>query len=104
MIHEIATISVKPGTEAAFEAAVTLAAPLFRRSKGCRSLRLARSIERPQSYHLVIGWDTVEDHMETFRNSAEMAEWRGIINDYLAAAPDVQHYENVHADLLSAFS
>ena len=103
MIHEIATIRVKSGTEAAFEAAVSLAAPLFRRSPGCRTMRLTRSIEQPQSYHLVVGWDTVEDHMEGFRNSPEMIEWRALISDYLAAPPEVQHYENIHPDLLSAF-
>jgi hypothetical protein len=36
VIHEIAHIDVKPGQEAAFEAGVAAAAPLFRRAQGCQ--------------------------------------------------------------------
>ena len=49
MILEIAQIDVKPGTEAEFEAGVKKALPIFRRAKGCRSLTLQRSIEKPVS-------------------------------------------------------
>ena len=53
MITEIVDIEVKPGEEAAFEAAVAQAIPVFRRSKGCRGMELARTIERPSKYRLV---------------------------------------------------
>ena len=40
MITEIVEIEVKPGEEAAFEAGVAQAIPLFRRFKGCRGMEL----------------------------------------------------------------
>ena len=91
MIFEIATIAVKAGSEAAFESAVTEALPLFRRARGCESLHLERCIEEPNRYRLVVGWATVEDHMEGFRNSPDFAAWRALVADTFEAPPSVEH-------------
>ena len=66
MITEIAQIDVKPGTEAEFEKGVKQAVPIFQRAKGCRSMELRRSIEKPSRYRLFVGWDTVENHTNDF--------------------------------------
>jgi quinol monooxygenase YgiN len=99
VIYEVATIEVIAGQEQAFEAAVAQAAPHFRKSKGCRSLALHRGIERPSVYKLVVGWDTVDDHMVTFRNSPEFQEWRRLASPFFASPPQVEH----QAVALSAF-
>lgn len=91
MIFEIAEIEAKPGAEAALEAAVAEAAPLFKRAKGCHSLKLERVIERPSFYRLVVGWETVEDHMVHFRESADFQEWRRLAGPHFAAPPRVEH-------------
>ena len=55
MIYEIAEIEVKPGEEAAFEAGVQKAAPLFERAKGCKGMELQRTIElQPDNWHAQI--------------------------------------------------
>ena len=95
MIFEIAAIEVKTGSQASFEAAVAEAAPLFRRARGCHSLRLERVIEVPTRYRLVVGWETVEDHMVGFRNSEDFARWRALIGDSIASPPVVEHSEIV---------
>lgn len=95
MIFEIAEIDVKPGSEAAFEAAVAAAAPHFKDSKGCRSMRLERGIESPQSYRLVVGWDSVDDHMVGFRESPAFPIWRGLVGPHFASPPRVGHVETV---------
>jgi heme-degrading monooxygenase HmoA len=91
MIFEIARIEVKAGAEEEFEAAVAEGLNLFRRAKGCRSLRLERSIEIPSRYRLVIGWDTIENHMVDFRDSADFQTWRALVGHTLAALPTVEH-------------
>lgn len=91
MIYEIAEIDVRPGEEAPFEAAVAQAAPHFKKAKGCRSLELQRTVERPSTYRLFIGWDSVEDHTASFRNSAQFQEWRRLAGPYFAAPPRVEH-------------
>lgn len=91
MIYEIATIEVREGDEAAFEAAVTQAVEIFRRASGCRSMNLERGIEHPARYRLVVGWDRIEDHMEIFRTSAGFQQWRALVGRYFANAPEVEH-------------
>jgi quinol monooxygenase YgiN len=95
MITEIAQIDVKPGTEAEFEKGVKQAVPIFKRAKGCRSMELRRSTEKPSRYRLFIGWDTVENHTIDFRGSADFQEWRKLVAHCFAAPPDVEHVTEV---------
>ncbi|MDF2640356.1 MAG: Antibiotic biosynthesis monooxygenase [Novosphingobium lindaniclasticum] len=95
MIHEIAEIEVLAGSEEAFEAGVAAAAPHFRAAKGCRSLKLERSIENPGRYRLVVGWDSVEDHLVTFRESDGFKQWRDLAGPYFASPPRVEHVVTV---------
>jgi quinol monooxygenase YgiN len=97
MIYEIAELYIKPDDHAAFLAAVAQAVPLFRRAQGCVSMRLERCIELPDTYHLVVGWQTVDDHMVTFRNSADFQEWRRLVGGHFALPPKVEHFETVVA-------
>jgi heme-degrading monooxygenase HmoA len=91
MFYEIAQITVKPGRESDFEAGVRQALPLFRRAKGCRGLELQRSVEKPARYRLAIRWETVENHMVDFRQSADFQEWRRLVGDCFEGAPEVEH-------------
>lgn len=95
MIYEIAELQIQPGTNAAFEAAVKEAVPLFKRSKGCQALRLERIIERPDTYHLVVEWETLESHTVDFRGSEEFQAWRGLVGGFFAQPPKVEHTETV---------
>jgi heme-degrading monooxygenase HmoA len=95
MIYEIATIQIKPGVHAEFEAAIAAAVPLFQRSRGCQSLRLERSIEQPDSYKLVIGWATLEDHTVHFRASAELEEFRRLAGGFVAGPSQMEHVQVV---------
>jgi len=91
MVLEIAQIDVKPGLEAEFEAGVKKAAPLFKRAKGCTSLSLQRSVEKPGRFRLFIGWETVENHTVDFRGSADFQEWRKLVGHCFATPPEVEH-------------
>ena len=95
MITEIAQIEVKPGTEKDFEAAVAKARPLFLRAKGGRGIELHRSIEKPTRYRLLAKWDTLENHTVDFRGSEDFQAWRGLVGQYFASPPEVEHTETV---------
>jgi heme-degrading monooxygenase HmoA len=97
MIYEIAEITIKAGTQAAFEAAVGEAVPLFQRAKGCLSMRLEHGIESSEDYRLVIGWDSVDDHLIGFRESADFQQWRALAGPFFAGPPKVEHFETVVA-------
>ena len=95
MVLEIAQVDIKPGQESEFEAGVAKAAPLFKRAKGCKSLSLQRSVEKPSRYRLFIGWDTVENHTVDFRGSADFQEWRKLVGHCFASPPEVEHVREV---------
>jgi len=95
MVTEIAQIDIKPGMEAEFESGVQKAAPLFKRAKGCRSMDLQRSIEKPARFRLFVGWETVENHTNDFRGSADFQEWRKLVAHCFASPPEVEHVTQV---------
>lgn len=91
MVFEIATIQIASGTKEGFVEAVRQAAPLFKAAKGCRSFALDQSIEFPDKFRLIVGWDSVEDHMVTFRESPAYAGWRELVSPFFAEPPQVEH-------------
>jgi heme-degrading monooxygenase HmoA len=91
MFREIARIAVKEGQEAAFEAAVQTAVPLFKNAKGCTGMSLHRCVEDPGGYRLVVDWQTVEDHTVHFRGSQDFQEWRRLVGGFFASPPAVEH-------------
>jgi len=95
MITEIAQIDIKPGSEKDFEAAVAKARAAFGRSKGFHGFELHRSIEKPQRYRLMAKWETLENHTVDFRGSENFTEWRGLVGQYFASPPEVEHTETV---------
>ena len=95
MVLEIAQIDVKPGMEQAFEAGVAKAVAVFRRAKGCSSMKLMRSVEKPARYRLMVRWQTLENHTVDFRGSPDFQEWRGLVGHCFAAPPDVEHVHEV---------
>lgn len=91
MIREMAHITVKPGAQAAFEAAVEKAQPLFRTARGCQRVELLHQIEDPQQYVLMVYWDTLEDHTVHFRESDAFPAWRALVSEFFAQPPHVVH-------------
>jgi quinol monooxygenase YgiN len=95
MILEIAQIDVTLGKESEFEAGVQQAVPLFQRAKGCKSMTLQRSHEKPSRYRLFVQWETLENHTVDFRGSADFQEWRKLVGPYFASPPEVEHVRQV---------
>ncbi|MFE3289263.1 antibiotic biosynthesis monooxygenase family protein [Rhodococcus sp. NPDC059234] len=95
MILEHAPLQVKPGRGAEFETAFSHAERIISGMPGFRRLTLSRCLERPDSYLLLVEWNTLEDHTEGFRRSAEYLEWRRLLHHFYDPFPTVEHYEQV---------
>ena len=95
MIQELATITIDPARAADFEAAVAAARPHFEAARGYVSFALERSIESPERYRLVVGWDSVEAHMVDFRESEGFQHWRALASPFFVAPPSVEHVARV---------
>ncbi|MDE2410334.1 MAG: antibiotic biosynthesis monooxygenase [Sphingomonadales bacterium] len=95
MIHEIATITIDPSRAAGFEAAVAAARPHFEAAEGYVSFNLRRSIEHPERYQLVVGWETVDAHEVDFRGSPGFQAWRALASPFFVGVPSVEHVATV---------
>lgn len=90
-VLELADVVVRPGTQAQFERAFEQARRIVAQAHGFRGLQLWHSVERPDVYRLLISWETLEDHTEGFRGSELFVQWRGLIGEYFAQPPSVEH-------------
>lgn len=94
MILEIADFRIHPGQQAGFEAALKEGiATALSQSPGFISARVQHGIESPERYLLLVEWQTVEDHMQGFRNGPLFAVWRGLIGSYFASPPSMEHFQ-----------
>ncbi len=95
MILEHALLPVRPGQEAAFEAAFAEARPLVEATPGFGGLWLSRSVESPSTYLLLVEWESVEAHTDGFRGSDRYARWRELLHHFYEPFPTVEHFETV---------
>lgn len=94
MILEHAVLDVVPGQEPAFEQAFAKAKGIISAAAGFRRLRLARCIEQPNRYLLLVEWERLSDHTEGFRGSSAYEEWRRLLHHFYDPFPHVDHYED----------
>ena len=97
MVLEVALIDIIPGAEEAFAAAYKIAHPILATTPGCHSVRMTRGVESASRFVLLVEWDSVEAHLENFRNSERFPQWRGFIGEFFAKPPLVEHYLDVPA-------
>lgn len=95
MIVEHAVFSVAETDAEKFESAYAEAKGLLEQTEGFLWARLHRGVERPGSFLLLVGWESVEAHNVNFRESERFPRWRALIGPYFAAAPEVEHYREV---------
>jgi heme-degrading monooxygenase HmoA len=97
MVLEVALIDITPGSEDAFAAAYQDARPILATTPGCRSVRMTRGVESPSRFVLLVEWDSLEAHLENFRDSERFLQWRARIGEFFAKPPLVEHYLDVPA-------
>lgn len=95
MILELATIDIKPGTNAEFERNLEKAQAVISRSKGYLGHDFKKCIEQGNRYVLLIRWESLEAHTVGFRESELFKEWRGLIGPFFENPPVVLHYEDL---------
>jgi len=96
MILEIAFVEVAPEKHANFEAAVNRAvSEVLTKAHGYIDFELHKGIEQANTYTFHVHWQTLEDHTVGFRESELFTEWRGIIGEYFAKPPTVEHWSSL---------
>lgn len=93
MILEIADIRIRPGEQAAFDAAIVKGVEaVISKAKGFRGFKVNKGVESPERYILMIFWEKLENHTVDFRQSPAFREWRAIVGGFFAAPPAVEHF------------
>lgn len=92
MILEAATLTVREGSAAEFEAAFAEAQAIITSMPGYIAHQLQRCLENPQQYLLLVQWQTLEDHTVGFRGSAEYQEWKRLLHHFYDPFPTVEHF------------
>ncbi|WP_339615787.1 antibiotic biosynthesis monooxygenase [uncultured Gilvimarinus sp.] len=95
MILEKATLDVIPHQTVDFERAFSEAEIIIAAMSGYVGHQLHHCIEQPNRYLLLVWWDTLEDHTEGFRQSAEYQHWRALLHHFYDPFPVVEHYHQV---------
>jgi heme-degrading monooxygenase HmoA len=95
MITEHAVLPVIPGQEAEFIAVMDRAKEIIAASPGFIALRVARCVEQPSNFLLLVEWESLEAHTEGFRESEAYQEWRALLHHFYDPFPVVEHFETV---------
>jgi heme-degrading monooxygenase HmoA len=93
VILERALFAIKPGQGKQFEAAYAKARVFIEAAQGCAKAEMRAGIDNPDNYLLLVWWDSVDDHMKGFRESAAFQEWRALLGPFFASPPAMEHYE-----------
>ena len=93
MIYEIAQLPVHKGKAETFRRAFSEVAPLLGRAKGYCGHFLAQGIETPELFHLIVRWQSLEDHTRGFEASDDHQTFMMCLQAYFSEEPRVYHIE-----------
>lgn len=92
MILETAIFTIHPGQAEQFQSCFAQARKFIETSKGFDRLEMRRCIEEPNTFILVVWWETLEDHTVAFKRSQNFTDWRAAIGHFFACPPVVRHF------------
>ncbi|WP_426131494.1 antibiotic biosynthesis monooxygenase family protein [Pararhizobium sp. PWRC1-1] len=93
MIYEIAHLPVHAEHADKFRQAFAEVLPLLSRAQGYQGHVLAKGIETPEIFNLIVRWRSLEDHTPVFEASDDHEVFMRGIQEYFSAEPKVYHFE-----------
>jgi len=93
VILEHALLMIIPGHEAEFERSMSEALPIIESAPGCFGAEVRRQVEDPSVYLLLVRWESVEAHMQGFRNSPAYERWRAKTHPFYREPIVVTHVD-----------
>jgi len=95
MIYEIALLPVRRESIESFADAFAKVAPLLARATGYIGHMLAQGVETPEVFHLIVRWQSLDDHRLGFEPSEDHRMFMAGIEKYFSEEPTVYHVEEV---------
>lgn len=94
MVREIAIFQVQDGSDEDFIEAYSGVSDVLEQAEGSHGATLHRGVEDPNTFTLIVEWDSVQAHTD-LTQQPEFEKFGEAITPYLAGAPDVRHVEPV---------
>ncbi|CAG7856380.1 hypothetical protein MCAMS1_00833 [biofilm metagenome] len=95
MILEVAILDIKQGMQAAYKDTFLKAKDIISAQSGFISLQLQKCFETESRYLLQVQWETLEDRIEGFRQSASYHQWKELLHHFYDPFPTVEHYQTI---------
>ncbi|MER5184061.1 antibiotic biosynthesis monooxygenase family protein [Streptomyces sp. NPDC002896] len=95
VVVEHAELTVEAGREEEFQEVFGKAREVLAEADGFRWAELLRCEERPGTFLLLVGWESVEAHTVGFRESERFGRWRALVGPFFAEPPAVEHYHEL---------
>jgi heme-degrading monooxygenase HmoA len=93
VIVEYTRYQVADGQQSALERAYEQAQSVLVTSPHCLSYELSHCLEDPTFYVLRIEWDSLDGHLQGFRQSAEFQTFMQAVGPFFSAVREMRHYE-----------
>ena len=93
MIVEYIRYQIPQARRNEFEDAYRRAQAALTASPHCLGYELSRCVEDPTSYILRIEWDSLDGHLQGFRQSADFRTFFQAVRPYVGAIAEMCHYE-----------
>lgn len=94
MVTEIAVFEVQEGQDNSFVEAYNGVKNVLNEAAGSHGATLHRGIENPNSFTLIVEWDSVDAHTALTKEPG-FKDFGDAISPYLAGRPEVRHVEAV---------
>jgi quinol monooxygenase YgiN len=91
MMLEHAVLTVRPGSESDFEAAMREALPIIEGADECFGAEVRRQAEDPSVFLLLVRWSSVAAHM-AFRATPRYEAWRALTHHFYVGTLNVTHF------------
>ncbi len=93
MALEVIRYLIEGGKEKEFEADYVQAAKILDDSPYCEGYELSRSKKESNRYLLLINWQSMDAHLQGFRQSTEFGEFFRLVKPYYNMLEEMEHYE-----------
>jgi len=95
MILEVVVLNIIDGQAPSFEKAFVVAEKIIASADGYIAHELQKCIDVENRYILLVKWQTIEHHMDGFRNSSKYQEWKALLHHFYSSFPTAEHYKNI---------
>lgn len=96
MITEIVLLYIREKESDLFETAFREAQKIISKTKGHLEHELQKCIEIENKYILIVRWNKIEDHTESFRKSEAYKEWKRLLHHFYDPFPVAEHYKKIY--------